>query len=564
MNKETLHKIKKRLGVEGNAMVRTLKQFVLAALGFSAVPLKQRHFFTREGKLRLRYIAFVLIGFFGFVSAFNVDDSKNHLLLPTETPILQNFGDWQTESEEAGAGVENAPELPPLQDAYVLNPFLGDPAASKLTGEPLVPTKKPLVAPANEWTNNLLIQSGDTLPALLAMAGLNEDQVDKAIPVLKPYLTTKDLVSGHSIRIDHKRIQGKVYITAIEFPENGLISVFLKPTAQAGFTAERVTKPLKREIRAVRAVIRSALYNDLSRAGVPHELIIELIKSFSYTVDFARDVWEGDKIEILYDVDRTDDGDFVRGNELLLARIYLRGKVQEIVKFKGKTGTAEFFDALGKTNRRAFLQTPVDGARITSGFGVRRHPLLGYTKMHKGVDFGAPTGTPIFAAGDGVIERAGWVGGYGNFIKIKHNGTYSTGYGHMSRFNKGIRSGTRVRQGQVIGFVGSTGRSTGPHLHFELIKNGTQINPRSVANVSLNNGLGASEMVRFKAQREEYRKKFAALLDGGKLPPDLTKKDTKIPETTIVTKTVTPNKKATTPKAKPKAKKETTKKHKKD
>lgn len=527
--------MRSRIGVEWFAFWRLAWQAVLAAFGFSAMPLKHRHFFTREGKLRVRYIAFVMVGFLGFVSSFQAPEG-NFALDPSEAPVLATqVDDWQNQ------------ELMPPPQLQAQNEFEGD-ALAVADGSPRTPTRKPIAVQPNAWTRNILVRTGDTLPSLLATAGMDDKDVGKALDALSDHISTKDLVAGRTMRVGMVRgAQGAGAVDTVEFTESGLESVLLTRQPNGAFKAEQKVKQLKREIRAVKVTIRSALYNDLNKAGVPHDMIISMIKAYSYSVDFARDIWDGDKVELLYDVDRTDDGSFVKGNDLLMARLILRGRLHEIVRFNVKGSSSDFYDGKGKTIKRAFLQTPIDGARITSGFGMRRHPIQGYTKMHKGVDFGAPTGTPIFAAGDGVIARAGWVSGYGNYVKITHNGTYSTAYAHMSRFAKGSRTGARVKQGQVIGYVGTTGNSTGPHLHFELVKGGTQINPRSVANISLSNGMGGAELKRFQATRAGFVKKFETLLGEKITPGKLVETVTEKPEPVV--------KKATKAKAKSKPKK---------
>jgi murein DD-endopeptidase MepM/ murein hydrolase activator NlpD len=213
---------------------------------------------------------------------------------------------------------------------------------------------------------------------------------------------------------------------------------------------------------------------------VPQNVTAELIKLFSWDVDFQRDLRPGDGFETLYDeLSLADGSGEVRGSDLLYAALTLSGNVLGAYRFELEGGV-EYFDRNGKSLRKFLLRTPVDGARISSGFGMRMHPILGYSLMHKGVDFAAPIGTPIYAAGDGRVLVAGRNGGYGNYVRIRHNGDYSTAYGHMLRFASGIAPGRRVSQGQVIGYVGTTGRSTGPHLHYEVLRDDAQINPMSV------------------------------------------------------------------------------------
>ncbi len=209
-------------------------------------------------------------------------------------------------------------------------------------------------------------------------------------------------------------------------------------------------------------------------------VLIQLIRIFSFDLDFQRDIQPGDQFEVLYDAKLEEDGSLAKSGDVLYAAMTLSGKRTELYGYTPKSGVSDFFDAKGHSVRKTLMRTPVDGARLTSGFGIRVHPILGYTRLHKGNDFAAPRGTPVYAAGDGTIRTAGRKGSLGNYVRIRHNATYETAYAHMDRIAKGIRPGTRVKQGQVIGYVGSTGRSTGAHLHYEVLVNGTQVNPTKV------------------------------------------------------------------------------------
>jgi murein DD-endopeptidase MepM/ murein hydrolase activator NlpD len=197
-------------------------------------------------------------------------------------------------------------------------------------------------------------------------------------------------------------------------------------------------------------------------------------------VDFQRDLQPGDRIEALYEVHLARDGAVAKTGEVLAARFAVKGGELALYRFRLPDGSVDWFDARGESVRKALLKTPVDGARLSSRFGLRRHPILGYSMMHRGADFAAPTGTPVMAAGDGVVELAGVNGAYGNYVRLRHDERRRTAYAHLSRFAEGLRPGRRVRQGQTIGYVGSTGRSTGPHLHYEVLIDGEQVDPMSL------------------------------------------------------------------------------------
>jgi murein DD-endopeptidase MepM/ murein hydrolase activator NlpD len=219
-------------------------------------------------------------------------------------------------------------------------------------------------------------------------------------------------------------------------------------------------------------------------------------------VDFQREIQPNDKFEVLYDQYVNGAGELVHAGQIRYAMLELSGKPIRIYHYVPADGKADFFDPRGESVRKALLRTPIDGARLTSRFGMRQHPILGYTAMHRGIDFAAPTGTPIQAAGNGTVEFIGPNGGYGNYVRIKHTNAFSTAYAHLSGFAKGLRKGGRVSQGQAIGYVGSTGSSTGPHLHYEVLSGGTQINPLSIK-VASSRKLEGKELERYKAHLRE-------------------------------------------------------------
>jgi len=235
--------------------------------------------------------------------------------------------------------------------------------------------------------------------------------------------------------------------------------------------------------------------------------MIAAIRAFSYSVDFQRDIQPGDTFEVLYERLLDDRGAVAREGEMLFAGLTLSGKPLELFRVELGDDAAEYYQPDGTSIKKALLRTPVDGARITSGFGMRSHPILGYSKMHKGMDFGAPTGTPVYAAGDGIVDEIGAWGSYGNYVRLRHTGAVSTAYAHLSRFAPDMRKGKRVRQGDVIAFVGSTGRSTGPHLHYEVFNGRTQVNPAAVE-LPVAKALEGKELASFKRLVEQRRREF--------------------------------------------------------
>ena len=245
------------------------------------------------------------------------------------------------------------------------------------------------------------------------------------------------------------------------------------------FDLKETTKFLKKELTYKESKISSSLYSSAIKEGVNPNIIINFARIYGFQIDFQRDIWKNDTFQIMYESYLNDKDEVVDNGNIIFANLILQGKEYPLYFFKSDK-LSDHFDENGQSIKKTLMKTPINGARLSSSFGKRKHPILGFTKMHTGTDFAAPTGTPIMASGDGIVVRAGWCGGGGNCVKIKHNSTYSTVYAHMSKFGRGIKKGKRVKQGQTIGYVGSTGMSTGPHLHYEVIENGKKINSQTL------------------------------------------------------------------------------------
>lgn len=295
------------------------------------------------------------------------------------------------------------------------------------------------------------------------------------------------------------------YLLSLDFqldPEN---RVRLTRAADGSYVATAHETPLATRIAAVRGRIDGSLYLSAKRQGAPDEVIAALAQMFAYDVDFQRDIFGGDEFEAIFEVRFDETGKLVGGGDVLYGRLNWRSRSKEKGYYRfasdDAVDRADYFDASGESARRLLMKTPIDGARLSSGFGSRRHPILGYQKAHKGVDFAASRGTPIMAAGDGVVERAGPYGSFGNYVRIRHAQGYKTAYAHMNAIKKGVRTGARVRQGDVIGFVGSTGRSTGPHLHYEVHLKDKPVNPQSLK-IATGYELGGKQLERFREVRD--------------------------------------------------------------
>tara|TARA_B100001250_G_scaffold380141_1_gene371357 strand:- start:198 stop:1532 length:1335 start_codon:yes stop_codon:yes gene_type:complete len=246
------------------------------------------------------------------------------------------------------------------------------------------------------------------------------------------------------------------------------------------FSSKIIEKNLDKLITYKEANITTSLYETAINLGVKPNIIIEFARLYGFQVDFQRDIWKNDSFQIIYEEFKNQDGKIIDVGDIIYANLILQNNDLKLYKFEHEKNKVDYFDENGKSMRKTLMKTPINGARLSSSFGKRKHPILGFTRMHSGTDFAAPKGTPIMASGDGIVTKAKWCGGGGNCIKIKHNSTYSTVYAHMSKFGRKIKKGVRVKQGQIIGYVGSTGLSTGPHLHYEVIKNNKKINSQKL------------------------------------------------------------------------------------
>jgi murein DD-endopeptidase MepM/ murein hydrolase activator NlpD len=376
------------------------------------------------------------------------------------------------------------------------------------------------------------IGRGETLAGVLARAGVKGADADAAIRAFSGAYDPRRLLPGQKINVRFRPPE-----TASDGARTGatpgtFLGFAFEPDfrheivvvrhADGRFTAAKEAKKIKRSLARVAAGIKSSLYLAGQAQGLPANVLAELIRIYSWDVDFQRDIRAGDSFEVTYEEIRDEAGQLVHAGTVHFAALTLSGERRPLYRFVTGEGNVDYFDDRGKGARKALMRTPIDGARLSSGFGKRRHPVLGYTKMHRGVDFAAPSGTPIYAAGDGVVTYAGRKGGYGNYINIRHNGRYHTAYAHMKGFARGIGRGKRVRQGQVIGYVGTTGRSTGPHLHYEILVDGGQVNPLRVRMPS-GRKLKGEELERFMAAKEQMDLQFARLRDNqdGKTERDL-------------------------------------------
>ncbi len=367
---------------------------------------------------------------------------------------------------------------------------------------------------------DITLQSGDTLISALIRQGISREAANDVYYSLKEHYDPRDLKAGEKLTVNLE-IDSQTEKTI------GINYLMLEPSA-----GERIITALKDgifetyvekaefidEINSISGEISGNLSAAMSKEGVPMRIISNFINLFSYAVDFRRDLRQGDKFEIVYESQVIPDGTVVKSGNILYAGLLLRNQKVALYRFRDSNGNVDYYTENGRALKKTLDRKPMAfrNARISSAFGKRYHPILKKYKIHWGVDYAAPKGSAIYAGGDGVVQVAKYNGAYGNYIKIRHNSEFSTAYGHMTGFAKGIRPGVRVTQGQIIGYVGSTGRSTGPHLHYEVIQNGRRVNPRTIK-ASTGENLSGSSLTKFKKVvariNNDYGKAFAAKQD---------------------------------------------------
>lgn len=396
-------------------------------------------------------------------------------------------------------------------------------------------------------TREITLERGDTLPSALVSGGATPQDAEAAVIALAKVFSLRSIKAGQVMQLTFapaeapKPVARIIYTPATpsagqqdeaaqaaDIPVPGrLLSVSFSPSvehdvtiargADDRFTAQDAFKQLEAHYHRAGAKIDSSLYLAAMQAGIPARVVVQLIHMFSYEVDFQRDIKPGDSFEVYYNYYYTPEGKPAKEGEIAYAAMHFQGRTVALYRYQPRDeDTPDYFDARGQSAKSMLMKTPVDGARISSGFGMRFHPVLGYTRMHKGIDFAVPSGTPVMAAGAGTIQDAHWENGFGNFVLLNHGNGYATAYGHLSRYALGIRPGAHVRQGQVIAYSGATGLATGPHLHYEIRINGVQVNPAAVK-VARGRILFGNALRDFEINRIHVDTQIAALPLEGKL-----------------------------------------------
>ena len=319
-----------------------------------------------------------------------------------------------------------------------------------------------------------VIKNNDSIEKILKNYNIKNEDI-KEISVKLKEKKLSNIYSGRKLSLIYKKLQNNTNtVVNLVYPVNNTSSIEIRKSQNNFIVKENILQLYKKEV-VIKNIIKNNLYSSAINAGVEPNIIVEFARIYGFEVDFQRDIRKGDWFEILYEKFEDDNSKVRDTGKIIYASMYVNGEEINLYNFKDKN-EEEYYDIKGKSITKSLMKTPINGARLSSSYGMRKHPILGYNKMHRGTDFAAPSGTPIMASGSGTVTRARWCGGGGNCVKIKHNSTYETIYAHMKAFAKGIKEGRKVRQGQIIGYVGSTGMSTGPHLHYEVVVNGKKVN----------------------------------------------------------------------------------------
>jgi murein DD-endopeptidase MepM/ murein hydrolase activator NlpD len=360
-------------------------------------------------------------------------------------------------------------------------------------------------------TLGIRAEKGDTLASVLFRAGVSRAEAQAALVALAPVFDARRLRPEQIVHVMfgvHDGMHDRFLGLKLDSSYDRTVSV--RRQASGHFAGTEVRKRLTAELMRGNGVIESSPFDAAIRAGIRAEVAIPLFQLFAFDVDFQRDIRRGDAFEVLHEIHRDPKGEIAHRGAIVYAALAVQGVRLQLYRYTPEEGETDYFNERGESSRKALMRTPIEGARLSSGFGLRRHPILGFTKQHNGIDFAAPIGTPIFAAGAGTIEKLGWHGGYGNYILLRHNKDFATAYAHMSGYAAGLAVGRRVRQGDVIGYVGSTGLSTGPHLHYEVHQNDKPIDP---SGLKLPSGqkLKGRDLVRFLAIKRQLDERFKEL-----------------------------------------------------
>ncbi|MCF6292217.1 MAG: peptidoglycan DD-metalloendopeptidase family protein [Robiginitomaculum sp.] len=357
-------------------------------------------------------------------------------------------------------------------------PALVFPDLSKIAGEEFYNFTKIL----GQKHISTKLKRGGTLAVVLDNAGINRVEAANAISAMSKVFNPRNFRAGQKLDLILEPIAetGRLQLAGLSTRTSVDRTLVLNRRSNGDFIARELLRETELKLIRVQGEITSSLYLSALNAGASDAAVIEFSRLYAYSVDFQRGIRAGDSFDMVFESYVDEKGNTVKTGNLLYARLMPRKRDLKLYRYQTPDGEAGYYNEKGESARRFLMKTPIDGARISSSFGQRKHPVLGYVRNHPGTDFAAGTGTPIFAAGNGVIERSNRFGSYGNYIRIRHSNGFKTAYAHLSKFGRGVKKGRRVQQGQIIGYVGATGRVTGPHLHYEVYKNGKRVNPMTV------------------------------------------------------------------------------------
>ena len=323
------------------------------------------------------------------------------------------------------------------------------------------------------YKDNVSIKKGESLNIILSKAGASQKEIFDISKILGQYISLKKINTNQIFEILTDKKSGDIIRLTVNLDNINSLHIFKE---NKKFVANKIEKVLYKKTVLAEGIIKSSLFKAAQKEDIDAEVIVDFARIYGFEIDFQRDIRKNDIFQIVYDKYIDDDGELQKNGEIIYAYMKNKGREIALYRFVDQRGIAGYYQTNGKSIEKALMKTPINGARLSSTYGMRKHPILGYNKMHRGTDFAAPKGTPIMASGSGVIEMSKWNGAYGKYIRIRHNSKYKTAYAHLSGYARGIKKGAKVRQGQIIGYVGSTGRSTGPHLHYEVLVNGKRKN----------------------------------------------------------------------------------------
>ena len=346
------------------------------------------------------------------------------------------------------------------------------------------------------------VVAGDSLQKILLKEKISKEEVNKIYQKIKGIIDLTKIRQGQTITIVFRTKKNKPSISRITFQVDELSTAYIYYRNKTDDYEVRLNeKNLEKVNFLAKGVITNSLFASAQKIDVDAEVIVEFARIFGFEIDFQRDIRKNDEFQIFYERFEDDEGENFKNGNILFAYLKNSGREIKLYRYKDSKNNIGYFTPDGKSIEKALMKTPINGARLSSGFGFRKHPILGYNKLHQGTDFAARRGTPVMASGSGTVERASWFGAYGKYVRIRHNSTYKTAYAHLSKFGRNIKAGKKVRQGQIIGYVGSTGRSTGPHLHYEVLVNNKRINSQRLKLPS-GKKLSKNEMGNFNLEKQ--------------------------------------------------------------